>query len=390
MKKKILLLCLICIPVLITAVIGLINTKKSDSTTDTENVSENRPDWASLVVTDSLPLEYATEFGVDFYGDDYTMINICDGSYFLVCEEGAPVPCNVPSGITVLAQPVESIYLAATSAMNLFDALDSLDKIALSGTDTDGWYIENAKAAMESGKIIYAGKYNKPDYELILSKGCGLVIESTMISHAPEVKEKFLELGIPVLVDWSSYESHPLGRSEWIKLYGVLTGSLDLAVSEFEKQSAYLKDFSENNENKKTVAYFYISSQGSVVTRKSGDYIAKMIELAGGKYLFGSEKEDDTATSSMTLEMEKFYEQARTADVIIYNNTTTDEVTNISELVAKNPLLNDFKAVRDGNVWCTGKNLYQETLQFGRVIKDINLILNDGDENQLHYFNRLR
>lgn len=63
-----------------------------------------------------------------------------------------------------------------------------------------------------------------PDYELILSGGCGLAVESTMVNHVPEVREKLEELGIPVLIDQSSYESHPLGRTEWIKLYGALLG----------------------------------------------------------------------------------------------------------------------------------------------------------------------
>ena len=45
-----------------------------------------------------------------------------------------------------------------------------------------------------------------------------------MIYHTPEVKERLEEFGIPVLVERSSYESHPLGRVEWIKLYGVLLG----------------------------------------------------------------------------------------------------------------------------------------------------------------------
>lgn len=59
------------------------------------------------------------------------------------------------------------------------------------------------------GKIAYAGKYSAPDYEKILSSDCGLAVESTMIYHTPEVKEQLERLGIPVLVERSSYEGHP-------------------------------------------------------------------------------------------------------------------------------------------------------------------------------------
>ena len=39
-----------------------------------------------------------------------------------------------------------------------------------------------------------------------------------MIYHTPEVKEQLEDFGVPVLVERSSYENHPLGRMEWIKL----------------------------------------------------------------------------------------------------------------------------------------------------------------------------
>ena len=77
--------------------------------------------------------------------------------------------------------------------------------------------------------MLYVGKYSAPDYETILSQGCNLAIESTMIYHSPEIQEKLETLGIPVLVERSSYESHPLGRMEWMKLYGCLLYTSDAA-----------------------------------------------------------------------------------------------------------------------------------------------------------------
>ena len=65
--------------------------------------------------------------------------------------------------------------------MDLFRELDAMDAIRLSGTDASGWYIQEAKQAMEEGRMTYAGKYSAPDYELILASGCDLAVESTMI-----------------------------------------------------------------------------------------------------------------------------------------------------------------------------------------------------------------
>ena len=188
-----------------------------------------RQDLAGLKYDHSLELQYADQFSVDYYEDGYALITIAGDGQFLLVPEGKEAPEGLDSDIAVIKQPLDNIYLVATSAMDLFCALDGLDSISLSGTNADGWYIDEAKKALEDGSISFAGKYSAPDYELILSKNCDLAIESTMIYHKPEVKEKLEQFGIPVLVEHSSYESHPLGRTEWLKLYGVLLGKEELA-----------------------------------------------------------------------------------------------------------------------------------------------------------------
>lgn len=59
--------------------------------------------------------------------------------------------------------------------------------------------------------MTFAGKYDEPDYELLVGDDCDLAIESTMILHAPKVQEMIETLGIPVFTDRSSYDSQPLG-----------------------------------------------------------------------------------------------------------------------------------------------------------------------------------
>ena len=143
-----------------------------------------------LTYDHSMELSYAQEFSVDYYNDGYTLITIVDEGQYLLVPEGKEAPEGLDKNITVLQQPLDNIYLVATSAMDLFRAIDGIDNIRLSGTKENGWYIQEAKDAMEAGHMIYAGKYNAPDYELILNKGCDLAIESTMIHHNPEVQEK--------------------------------------------------------------------------------------------------------------------------------------------------------------------------------------------------------
>ena len=170
------------------------------------------PAWSSLKAEGTLPLQYATQFSVTNYTDGYRLIDITNSGKYFVIPEGRGVPTGLESGVVVLKQPLDHIYLAATSAMDLFRALDGVGNIRLSGEQADGWYIDAAKQAMQNGGMVYAGKYNTPDYELIYAEKCDLAVESTMINHTPEVKEQLEHLGVPVLVERSSYESDPLGR----------------------------------------------------------------------------------------------------------------------------------------------------------------------------------
>ena len=200
------------------------------------------PELPGLVWESRMNLVYATGFSVDYYEGGYALIDVKDSAQYLVVPEGMPVPEGLNPGIRVLQQPLDRIYLAATSAMALFDRLDALSSIRLVGTAASGWYIDNAVAAIERGDMLFSGKYSEPDYELMINEGCDLAIESTMILHSPKVQEMIELLGIPVFIDRSSYENHPLGRTEWIKLYSVLVDKEAEAEAFFATQTAIIDD----------------------------------------------------------------------------------------------------------------------------------------------------
>ena len=391
------MLCVLTAAVFCTTAPAVVQAAQNEKQTEAaqEEEIEDREiaqELAGMKYDHSLELQYADQFAVDYYEGGYALITIAGGERFLLVPEDKEAPEGLDADISVIQKPVQNIYLVATSAMDLFCALDGLDSISLSGTNADGWYIDKAKKAMEDGDIAFAGKYSAPDYELILSKNCDLAIESTMIYHQPEVQEKLEQFGIPVLVEHSSYESHPLGRTEWIKLYGVLLGKEDQAQKLFQEQVDKLKSVEDSENTGKTVAFFYINSMGAANVRKSNDYVSKMIELAGGEYIFHDPAEDDNALSTMNMQMEEFYAKAKDADYIIYNSTIDGELDSIDELLAKSSLLADFKAVKDGNVWCTGQNLFQETMGLATMIEDIHTMLTSDDPklDSLTYMKKLK
>lgn len=123
--------------------------------------------------------------------------------------------------------------------------------------------------------------------------------------------EKLEEFGIPTLVEYSSYEEHPLGRVEWVRFFGALLDQEEKADQLFEKQKEALKRVETEESTGKTVAFFYITSNGLVQVRQSTDYIPKMIELAGGKYVFENLGDPDSRRSTVNLQLEDFYDGAQ-------------------------------------------------------------------------------
>ena len=345
--------------------------------------------WDALSFDRTLPLQYANQFSVSYAGEDYTRVMIGDDQTFLLVAENADVPSGVPDDVTVLQQPLSHIYLVASAAMDYFSHLDAVDRIALSGQKESDWYIEAAKTAMQAGSMVYAGKYSAPDYETILENGCDLAIENTMIYHTPEVVEQLESVGVPVLIERSSYESDPLGRMEWLKLYGALVSKEDAACAAYDTLLQDLQPVLAQEPAGKTVAFFYITTSGAVNVRKSGDYIAKAIRMAGGDYVSFDESGEENALSTMTIQMESFYDAAADADVLIYNSTIDGELDSLDALLAKSPLLADFRAVQTGNVWCITKNFYQESLALGDLILDVHAVLNDKDAGDLRFLRKL-
>ena len=349
-----------------------------DKAQDGSNGENAAVAWDALSFDKTMPLDYATQFSVSYADDDYKRITIGQDQEFLLVAEGAAVPGGVPEGVTILQQPLDEIYLVASAAMDSFAQLDAVDSIRFSGRKESDWYIEQAKEAMSAGDMLYAGKYSEPDYELILSQGCNLVLENTMIYHTPEVKEQLEKFGIPVLVERSSYETDPLARMEWVKLYGILLGKQQEAEQLFDTQVQRVAPLENQQPTGKTVAFFSITSNNLVTVRKGSDYVARMIEMAGGSYVFADLTDNGNNLATINLSLEDFYAGAKDADVLLYNSTIEGSIASTEQLVEKCPLLAQFKAMQNGNVWCTAQSLFQQSMELPDLILDMNRVFTEG------------
>ena len=348
------------------------------------------PAIEGLTYESTEELAYADQFAIYRYEGGYSLIDMVNSDRILVVPEGGTVPEKLDSDIVPVQQPLDKIYLAATSAMALFEAVDGVDAISYVGSRH--WYTDGAAAALERGDFVYAGKYNAPDYEQLVGGGCRLAIESTMILHNPEVKEKLIELGIPTIVERSSYENHPLGRTEWVKVYGELLGRRDEAEAAFEQQVELIRALEGLESTGKTVAFFYVSTGGNAVTYKTDGYVPAMIRLAGAEYNFTDlGRDDESKLSTVGMSMEEFYAAARDADVAIYNCSIAAQLHTLQDLLDLSPVLEDLKAVQEGNVWCTTESMFQQTDKMGSIIAEMNAIFTgEAEGRELTYFFKLQ
>ncbi len=351
-----------------------------------------RPDTAASAASAEnaatrMELHYADQFTVDYDARGNALVTVGDERYLLV-PKGADAPAETDAA--VLRVPMERIYVADSSAMDLFACIGALPSVRLTGTKQNDWTLPAVRRAMEAGEIVYAGKYAAPDYELLLAEGAALAVENTMIYHSPETKEQLEALGIPVFVSRASYESHPLGRLEWIKLYGLLVGKEAEAEAFFDEQSA-LAESVAGADTGKTAAFFFLSASGGVNVRRANDYIPRMIALAGGRYVIPDDG-DDSMRAAMNMEAEAFYALARNADVLFYNATIDGGMDTLAQLVAKADWLSDCEAVRNGNVWCTEADIFQQSSAFAGMIAEFHRIFSGTAESgePLRYFHKLK
>ena len=117
-----------------------------------------------------MELMYATQFSVDHYESGISLLNVSDGEKYLLVPENENVE-DIPDNITIIHIPADNIYLAASSAMDMFFGIGADGNVRATATLERDWALPEVKEAMGNEDILYAGKYSAPDYELILSEG---------------------------------------------------------------------------------------------------------------------------------------------------------------------------------------------------------------------------
>ncbi len=389
-KRGVFILVSIC---LLFVLVGCQVTSSGTDAQISQSVSTKSENYESehFVLEDSMDIEFAEHFSVDYYSGGYKMITIEGDQKFITIPQGKEIPEGLDENITAIQMPVDNTFITSTATMSLISALDAVDKVSQTTYDYDSWYIESVKEKLKSGEMSFVGEYKEPNYEMIAAKEPQLSVFTTAAYSIPDVMEKISDLGSVIIVDHSSVENNPLGRVEWIKLYGALFDMEEKAKELFDEQVDYVENIPESEEKAEdnTAAIFYINTRGEIIVRNGGDYMPTMFTMAGGEYALSDFYADESGVTNIT--MEEFYAQSKDAEYIIYIWSRGGEPGNVSELIEKNSLLADFKAVKEGNVWCTTPDFFQITNTIGYMISDMNSLINmdENSESELKYLFKL-
>ncbi|MCO7108995.1 ABC transporter substrate-binding protein [Gemmiger formicilis] len=339
----------------------------------------------ALTIENRYPLEYATQFTVDVCAGGYDLITI-DGSRYLVVPEGP------------LRPPIWTQTSPFCSSLSKISTLCRLPR----------WTPSSALAGWGCGAVRHAGRKLVPrrgphrhgagrdrlrgqvqrarlrDDPVRRLRPCHREHNDLPHARGEGAARKF---GVPVLVERSSYESDPLARMEWVKLYGILLGRTEEAERIFDDAVQRIAPLLDEEPTGKTAAFFSITSNNLATVRKGGDYVAKMIGLAGGSYVFADLTDSGNNLATVNISLEDFYAGARDADVLLYNSTIEGELRTMDELLAKCPMLADFKAVQSGSVWCTSQSLFQQSMELPDLILDMNRVFteDDPDDSELTF-----
>ena len=271
-------------------------------------------------------IQYAQGFTVQRF-DTYIMVEVRDPwdstrllQRYLLVDRTKSVPGGLPKG-TIVKVPVKDIVIYTSVHAAIIDQLHETDKVI--GVCEPRYMDTPAiQEGIQAGRIADLGEATYPNIEKMIEIGAELVIASPFQNSSYGPVEK---IGIPIIEGADYMEAFPLGRTEWIRFYGLLFGKEEMADSIFkETEQAYLslKDLTANIDNRPTV----LSEKkfGSSWYVPSGDsYMAHLIEDAGADYMF----KDLPGAGSTPLAFETVFDKAIHADIWLVKYNQSSEMT---------------------------------------------------------------
>lgn len=336
-----------------------------------------------LNIKTEMPLEYTKAFSVKYLKGGIKKITDGENRTLILVPQGKEVPKEYKNEI-VINTPIDNVLLGSTTQACLLRSIGALNSVKAVTTEAKNWSIDEIKNGMEKGDIEFVGRGDSPDYEKISMIKPDLAVVYTGPSGQQKLIEKLKELNINYVVDNEYLEENPYGRMEWAKLMSAFYDKEEESEKQFNEAIKKVKAASKNIEGKdKPKIVWATISKGKVYIPKGDSYVAKMIEMAGGEYMF-----KDDGIGSGNISIEELYAKANDADIFMYSSTTNYTPT-LKNVIEQAPILEKLDVVKNKKVWCFAPDYYQSIDKTDELIIDLMEIFHPGSigEDIKHYVN---
>jgi iron complex transport system substrate-binding protein len=342
-------------------------------------------------------IAYAERFSLE-KGKDITILTIKDPwqgaknvkqTYYLV-KNGTKPPEEAEED-KIIFVPVKKIICMSTTHCAMISALNEKNSIAaVSGTDYfyESYFTEKLKKG-ELKEIGYDDNINK---ELVISLSPDLIMIYGVGSESTGYHNKIRELGFKVMFNADYLEVNPLGKAEWIKLFGALYCKEELAeniFSKIEQEYNSLKDSISRNISVKPEVLLGLPWKDIWYISPGNSYISTLIKDAGGHYLW----EETQSEISEPHGIENVFLKALKADywLNIGSAKTRKDISSVDRRLEDLPCFRKGKTFNNNKrTTASGGNDYWESgsLKPQTVLRDIASILHPElfpDTDQYYY-----
>jgi ABC-type Fe3+-hydroxamate transport system, periplasmic component len=261
---------------------------------------------------------YARNLAIEELADGLTVVELRDPwdtlklrQRYILADRSAAVPEGMLEG-TLIRVPVEKAVVYTSVHASLIEQLGDLE--AICGV-CEPQYITSPEILrrVADGSIADLGLATSPNLEKIMDLESEIIIASPLENSGFGSAEK---LGIPIVEAADYMENHPLGRTEWVKFYGLLFGRGSDADSIFEATANHYNELKALASAAKTRPTVLLEKKygPAWAVPCGGSYIAQMHADAGAEYVFA----DVPGTNSKPLTFEKVLDRAAAADFWLF------------------------------------------------------------------------
>lgn len=301
---------------------------------------------------DKVEIEDAENFDITYHGS-YQVLTVDEPfpgaqpeSYVLVrCGAPAPELEDDLASAQQITVPVASAYSSSSTHLPMFVEIDRADTVTgVAGAD----FVSSPeiRERIDAGEVVDFSPAGTINDEVVVVENPEVFI--TGGTDAP-AHRTLRDAGVPVVANAEWLEPTPLGRAEWIKMIGALTGAEAAAT---ETYSGIRERYNEVAESVASVEPVEIlpgnMSQGTWFMPTGGTYVGRLIADAGGTYPWL----DAPGNKSVELNFETVY--ARAGQIPLWFVVNTNWAT-VADIVADTPQYGELTAVREGAVWNASK-----------------------------------